>query len=51
MKLQELYKLNKNREEQITKFNDWIQATRNISIPEKLEAETAPGVTIDGWVI
>lgn len=50
-KLQEIYKLQNGIEKQVTEFNDWIQTERNIAVPEKLTVETAPGVTIDGWIL
>lgn len=50
-KLQEIYKLEQDEEKQITEFNDWVQKERSISVPEKLTVETAPGVSIDGWVL
>lgn len=50
-KLQEIYKLEKGQELQLTHFNEWVQKERKVVIPEKLLVKTAPGVEIEGWVI
>lgn len=49
--LQEIYCLEEGRERRLTSFNDWVQAERSLAGLEPLSIETAPGVTIDGWVI
>lgn len=49
-RLQELYSLDAS-ERKITDFNDWVVAERSLSTPEAISVETAPGVTIDGWVM
>ncbi len=51
LQLQELYRLEGNREHQLTHFNYWVQAERSLALPEPLSVETAPGVAVDGWVI
>ena len=51
LKLQELYRLDGEKERQLTHFNDWLQAERMLSLPEPLSVATAPGIVIDGWVI
>lgn len=50
-KLQELYLIEKGEERKVTSFNEWVYEERNISAPERISVETAPGVIIDGWVI
>lgn len=50
-KIDELYKQDEGSEVQITKFNEWLPNERYLQKPERLEVETKPGVTIDGWVI
>lgn len=49
--LQEIFKLENGYQKQVTTFNDWIYSERKVSKPEPISVETAPGVTIDGWVI
>jgi dipeptidyl aminopeptidase/acylaminoacyl peptidase len=51
IKLQELYRYDKDREIQVTHFNDWVLNERNVSIPEKIKFETESGIFIDGWVM
>ncbi len=51
LRLQELYALEEGTERKLTSFNDWVQEERTLSVPEPLRVETAPGVTVDGWVI
>lgn len=50
-KLQELFKLENGIERKITTFNDWVYAERKISEPIEINVETAPGVTIKGWIM
>lgn len=50
-KLQELFKKEKDTITQMTKVNEWVQEEREISCPEKITVETAPGILIDGWII
>ena len=50
-KIDELYKQDEGSEVQITKFNEWLPNERYLQKPERLEVETKPRVTIDGWVI
>lgn len=51
-KLQELYRLNpQGGEEQLTNFNSWVQEQHFVVQPQPVSVETAPGVTIDGWVL
>lgn len=50
-KLQEVYKVSDGRSEQLTTFNEWVQSERFIVQPEHFCVETAPGVTLDGWVM
>lgn len=49
--LQELYALANGREIKLTSFNAWVSSERSLSEPEHLSVETAPGTTIDGWVL
>jgi dipeptidyl aminopeptidase/acylaminoacyl peptidase len=49
--LQELYAWQDGEERRLTAFNVWVQQERRLSQPEHLSFETAPGVTIDGWVL
>jgi len=49
--LQELYCLEANQERKITGFNDWVQEEKALSSLEAISVETAPGVTVDGWVM
>jgi dipeptidyl aminopeptidase/acylaminoacyl peptidase len=49
--LQEVYRLEAGKEEKLTNFNDWVQQEKSLSLPQPLEVETAPGVTIEGWVM
>ena len=49
--LQELYSLKDEDEKQLTAFNSWVNKERRLSTPEALSFETAPGVTIHGWVL
>lgn len=50
-KLQELFKLEKNIEKQITTVNEWVQRDRKVSPIEVISIETQQGVIIDGWII
>ncbi|MFL0252580.1 alpha/beta hydrolase family protein [Clostridium neuense] len=50
-KLEELFKLQNGAETKLTSFNDWVYAERKISEPIEMTVETAPGVTIKGWVM
>ena len=50
-KLQEVYKLSGGNETQLTHFNDWVNEERTVVTPEYLKVETAPGVTIEGWIM
>lgn len=49
--LQELYRLEDTQERRLTSFNDWVQQERTLAGLEPLSVETAPGVTIGGWVM
>jgi len=49
--LQEVYLINNEKENKITKFNQWVNEELSISVPEKVYIETEPGVSIEGWVI
>jgi len=49
--LQELYCLEANQERKISGFNDWVQEEKALSSLEAISVETAPGVTVDGWVM
>lgn len=49
--LQELYCLEQGRERRLTDFNNWVIKERTLSNLEPVSVETAPGVTIDGWVM
>jgi dipeptidyl aminopeptidase/acylaminoacyl peptidase len=51
MKLQELYLLKDEKEEQITFFNEWVSESKKISSPERIAFETEPGITIEGWIL
>lgn len=51
LQLQELYRLEAGKEEKLTGFNDWVLAERTLAPLEPLNVETAPGVTIQGWVM
>jgi dipeptidyl aminopeptidase/acylaminoacyl peptidase len=50
-RLQEVYKLSGGKEIQLTHFNDWVNEERSVVTPEYLKVETAPGVTIEGWIM
>lgn len=50
-KLQELYKLTKEGEKQITFFNSWLNEERTIAPIEHFTFESAPGVLIDGFIM
>ena len=50
-KLQELYKFEKNKASQLTKFNQWVVETKKISTPEKLTFESDKGIMIEGWLM
>jgi dipeptidyl aminopeptidase/acylaminoacyl peptidase len=49
--LQELYRLEAGKEEKLTGFNDWIIDEKHLAPLEQITVETAPGVTIQGWVM
>lgn len=49
--LQEVYRLEQDREVQITHFNDWFTSERSIVKPEPVTHITSDGVQIDGWVL
>lgn len=49
--LQELYRLDQGEETALTDFNAWVSRERKLSPPKPCSAATAPGVTIDGWVL
>lgn len=51
MKLQELYALKDRKEVQITTFNEWVAENKKISMPERIEFETEPGIKIEGWIL
>lgn len=51
LKLQELYRLDNYKEEQLTYFNQWVIEERKTSTPERLTFETEEGITIEGWVL
>ena len=51
MKLQEIYKLDKKNEIQVTDFNGWVNRELKLSEPEKLTVETDKDVLIDGWIM
>ena len=51
LRLQELYKLNDYREEQLTTFNEWVMEEKKLSTPEKIVFETEKGINIEGWII
>ncbi|NLJ80482.1 MAG: S9 family peptidase [Firmicutes bacterium] len=51
LKLQELYRWEQGQETALTEFNAWVAKSRKLSEPRPLSVETAPGVTIDGWVL
>ena len=50
-RLQEIYKLEKEQETQITHFNDWFTDSKMIVDPEPVSFQTAEGIQIDGWVL
>lgn len=50
-KLQEMYILKDNAEQQVTAFNQWVKETKSIIKPEKITVETDNNVFIDGWII
>lgn len=50
-RLQEVYSLEGEKEEKLTGFNDWVGQEKTISAPEPFSVETAPGLSIQGWVI
>lgn len=49
--LQEIFKLEKGAQKQVTNFNGWVHEEKKVSKPESISVETAPGITIDGWII
>ncbi len=51
LKLEELYKIDNEKEVQITDFNGWVIYDKKLSRPERINVETAPGVTIEGWIL
>lgn len=51
LKPQELYQLQGEREVQLTHFNQWVVDEIQLVEPQALSFETAPGITIDGWVM
>lgn len=51
LKLQEIYRVENGSETQISTFNEWVTQERILSELEPLAVETAPGVTVDGWVM
>ena len=51
LKLQELYRLDNFKEEQLTHFNQWVIEERKLSTPEKISFKTDGGITIEGWVL
>jgi len=51
LKLEELYKISNEKEVQITDFNGWVIYDKKLSRPERINVETAPGVTIEGWIL
>lgn len=50
-RLEELYTLDEDKEDQRTHFNDWVFKDRKVAPLEKCDVETAPGVVIQGWVM
>ncbi len=51
LKLQELYKLDDYKEEQLTNFNKWVIDEKKLSTPEKINFETEKGINIEGWIM
>lgn len=51
MKLQELYTVKENKEQQITFFNEWLVKERNLSKPERFTFQSRDGTTLEGWII
>lgn len=51
LKLQELYRLDNFKEEQLTHFNQWVIEERKLSTPEKISFKTDGEITIEGWVL
>lgn len=51
LKLEELYKISNGKEVQITDFNGWVIYDKKLSRPARIDVETAPGVTIEGWIL
>lgn len=51
LKLQEIYKLNNYKEEQLTEFNQWVIRNKKLSTPEKISFETEKGINIEGWIM
>lgn len=51
LKLQELYRLDNYKEEQLTYFNQWVIEERKLSNPEKITFKTDSGIIIEGWVL
>ncbi len=51
LNLQELYRVEDDREEAVTSFNQWVTVDRKLSIPEGLKVKTDEGIEIDGWVM
>ena len=51
LRLQELYRLNNYKEDQLTTFNEWVMEEKKLSTPEKITFETEKGITIKGWIM
>jgi len=51
LQLQELYSLENGAARQLTSFNTWVSRERKLAEPEALSCETAPGLSIEGWVL
>lgn len=51
LKLQELYRVMGQEEQQLTSFNKWVLAERKLSSPEAISFQNSDGITIDGWVL
>lgn len=51
IKLQELYELTRQKERQISFFNEWVQKERMVFKPERFTFSSADGTTLEGWII
>ncbi|RAO99542.1 peptidase S9 [Petrotoga sp. 9PW.55.5.1] len=51
VKLQELYLLDENKEEQLTELNEWVIKEKKMSKPERITFLGEGDVEIEGWIM